>query len=287
MKHSQISMAGGSIHVTETGHQHDASVLFIHGWPEDWSAWTSVLEMVGEHVHAIAVDLPGIGKSIVADPPSAPKDIADMLHDVVKAIGRAKLAIVGHDIGGQVAYAYLKRHSAELRAAAILDVVIPGVPPWEGVLQNPSIWHFAFHATPRLPELLVGGNELAYFDFFYDTLANHPDRITPQARTAYARAYARTNALRVGFNWYRAFSQAAAENSAGGEAQDFIEAPLLYVRGADEPGDINRYIDGFRSVGIRSIRGVTIKDCGHFTPEEQPAALCSELIDFLRHVGMI
>ncbi|TPL35573.1 alpha/beta hydrolase [Mesorhizobium sp. B2-4-8] len=287
LKHSQISVNGGGIHVAETGLEHQASVLFLHGWPQDWSAWAPVLEMAGEHVHALAIDLPGIGKSNVADPPSKPHDIADMLHDVVKAMGREKLAIVGHDIGGQVAYAYLRRYSAELEAAAILDVVIPGIPPWEKVRRNPSIWHFAFHATPRLPDLLVSGNERAYFNFFYDALAKHAERITPQARAAYARAYASPAALRAEFDWYRAFSQAAALDEADGQAPNFIETPLLYIRGADEPGDIDFYLDGFRSVGIRSIRGATIADCGHFVPEEQPAALCRALLDFLRDVGMI
>jgi hypothetical protein len=54
-----------------------------------------------------------------------------------------------------------------------MDVVIPGIPPWENVVRNPSIWHFGFHAIHRLPEILVGGKELAYFDFFYEALARH------------------------------------------------------------------------------------------------------------------
>lgn len=287
MKHSQIPVRGGSVHVAETGATHETSVLFLHGWPQDWSAWTSVLEMAGEHVHALAVDLPGIGQSIVADPPAASRDIADVLHQVVTELGLGKLALVGHDIGGQVAYAYLRRYSAELEAAVVMDVVIPGISPWEDVIRNPAIWHFAFHAVPRLPELLVGGRQRAYFDFFYDALAKYPDRISSQARARYAEAYARPEALSAGFGWYRAFPRDAAHNSATGEAHAELGTPLLYVRGEHEPGDINSYVEGFRTAGLRKVRGATIADCGHFAPDEQPAEVYRHLFEFLREVRLI
>lgn len=287
MKHSQIPIHGGSVHVAETGAEHETSVLFLHGWPQDWSAWTSVLEMAGEHVHALAVDLPGVGQSIVADPPAASRDIADVLHQVVTELELERLTIVGHDIGGQVAYAYLKRYSAELAAAVIIDVVVPGIPPWEDVVRNPSIWHFAFHAVPRLPELLVGGREGAYFDFFYNALAKYPDRISSQARARYTEAYSSPEALSAGFGWYRGFPQDAAHNTDDGETHTGVETPLLYVRGEHEPGDIKSYKEGFRRVGLQNVRTATVRDCGHFAPEEQPADLCGELLDFLREVRMI
>lgn len=236
MKHSQIPVNGGSIHVVEAGLAHETAVLFLHGWPEDWSAWAPVLEIAGKHLHAFAIDLPGIGRSIVTNPPATTRDIAGMLHHVATAIGLGKFVIVGHDIGGQVAYAYLRRYAAEISAAAIMDVVIPGIPPWEDVVRNPSIWHFGFHAVPRLPELLVSGKEYAYFDFFYEALARHADRISPQTRAGYAEAYSKPEALRAGFDWYRAFSEDAIQNKAE-KTRALVETPVLYIRGEHEPGD--------------------------------------------------
>lgn len=287
MKHSQIPVNGGSVHIVETGLEHETSVLFLHGWPEDWSAWMHVMELAGEDVHALAVDLPGIGRSRVSNPPAAAHDIADMLHSVVTTLAPKRLALVGHDIGGQVAFAYLNRHSSDLDAVAIMDVVVPGVPPWDDVLRNPSIWHFAFHAVPQLPELLIGGKERSYFDFFYDALARHSDRISPQARAAYASAYARPDALSTGFNWYRAFAENAVHNRAYSENSVPVDTPVLYIRGRHEAGDIRQYVAGFRNGGIRNIRSAMIDDCGHFAPEEQPDQVWNTLLGFLQEVGMM
>ncbi|MFW7341280.1 alpha/beta hydrolase [Pollutimonas sp. H1-120] len=262
-------------------------MLFLHGWPEDWSAWMRVMELAGEHVHAFAVDLPGIGESVMNNPPATTGDIAHMLNGVVAALELKRFAIVGHDIGGQVAYAYLCQHANTLEAAAIMDVAIPGIPPWEEVLRNPAIWHFAFHALPELPELLVSGKELAYFDFFYEALARHPERISLQARAAYAAAYARPHALGAGFNWYRAFAKDAADNKAEAKGATPIDTPLLYIRGQHEAGDIGQYLADLRGGGIQTVRGAIIDDCGHFAPEEQPADVWNTLLGFFQEHGMI
>ena len=72
---------------------------------------------------------------------------------------------------------------ADLARAVFMDTVVPGVPPWQQVLANPYIWHFAFHAIPDLPERLVQGNQRAYFDYFFDALSPGRSGITPDAVT--------------------------------------------------------------------------------------------------------
>jgi len=71
-----------------------------------------------------------------------------------------------------------------------MDVVIPGIDPWEQVLRNPYLWHFAFHSIPDLPERLVQGHQSEYFEYFYGAISADPSKITPEARAVYAQAYA-------------------------------------------------------------------------------------------------
>ena len=40
--------------------------------------------------------------------------------------------VVGHDVGGQVAYALVCRHRQDFRGAMILDAPIPGNAGWDG-----------------------------------------------------------------------------------------------------------------------------------------------------------
>jgi pimeloyl-ACP methyl ester carboxylesterase len=269
LKHSNLQVPSGSVHVVENGPEHDEPILFVHGWPQDWSSWTRILELAGQHHRAIAVDLPGIGVSKVDPAPARMGDIAESLHVVVDALGLKRVFIVGHDIGGMAAFSYLSRYADELAGAVIMDVVIPGLPPWEDVRRNPAIWHWGFNAVSDLPERLVSGKERDYFDFFYDAISAHPERITSESRDRYVRAYSDSTALSTGFNWFRAFPQDARDNHDMAAERRTIVTPVLIIRGSKE-GSIEPYVSGLRTAGFISLESAVIPDCGHFAPEEQP-----------------
>jgi len=189
------------------------------------------------------------------------------VHQLIVTMGLRDVTLVGQDVGGMIVYAY-RRMYEDIARAVIMDVVIPGVDPWNEVLRNPYIWHFALHSIPNLPEELVRGRQAVYFDFFYDALSADPGRITREARAAYVSAYRTDSALTAGFNWYRAFSADAEENrrNAGMGAA----TPLLYLRGEHESGDIDAYIRGFREAGIVRVEQGIVPGAGHFTQEEAP-----------------
>jgi pimeloyl-ACP methyl ester carboxylesterase len=88
---------------------------------------------------------------------------------------------VGQDVGGMVTYSYLQQ-LPDFKQAVIMDVVIPGVDPWEQVLRNPYLWHFAFHSIPKLPERLVQRRQGEYFDYFYGAISADPTKTTAEAR---------------------------------------------------------------------------------------------------------
>ena len=182
LKHAEIPVSKGNLHVIEAGSPQNSAVLFLHGWPENWRAFERVLTLAGEQVYALAVDLPGIGTSKMSNSPSNKHEIADCIHEFVEKMGLKHLTLVGHDVGGQIVYAYLHRYANELNRAVIMDVVIPGVKPWDDVIRNPNIWHFGFHAVLDLPEIIVTGKERPYFDYFYNAISAHSERITNDVR---------------------------------------------------------------------------------------------------------
>ena len=165
-----------------------------------------------------------------------------------------------------------------LARAALLNIVIPGVEPWDEVERNPHIWHFAFHSVPELPELLVAGHVRRYFDFFYDAISG-PRGVPETARKNYAKAYSRPEALHAGFEWYRAFAGDAKANRAVGGRQ--LETPVLHVRGDAEIGKIDDYVAGLRKAGLANVSSRILTECGHFSPDEQPAQLAEALGDFI------
>jgi pimeloyl-ACP methyl ester carboxylesterase len=274
-----VEVEGIEIHVVEGGAADLPAVLFLHGWPEDWTAFERIMTLLAERAHVVAIDLPGIGGS--ATPPSANDKLtlARYVRGVIEMLELRDVTLVGHDVGGMITYAYLRAYPGELARAVIMNTAIPGVAPWDDVKRNPRIWHFAFHAVPELPETLVAGREAAYFDFFYDAIAARPGAVAVSAREAYIEAYSRSEALHTGFEWYRAFPRDEADNGAATPEQ--VQTPILYLRGEYERGDVEEYLRGLRAAGVRDIRGTIVAGSGHFPPNERPDDVAALLREFM------
>jgi len=185
--HQSIPLSGMAVHVVQAGNGKKPPVLFLHGFPECWLEFSAVMQLLKSDYHVIAVDLPGIGDSepIAVNEKS---NIAYCICALIKEMQLTNLTLVGHDVGGMVTYAVLKSNPVQISKAVIMNVVVPGVEPWTKTKQNPMIWHFRFHNIPSLPEILVKRHERVYFDYFFKTIAKHPERITDRDRETYAAA---------------------------------------------------------------------------------------------------
>jgi pimeloyl-ACP methyl ester carboxylesterase len=233
---------------------------------------------LGSRAHAVAIDLPGVGGSEVPLTANDKRSIARCVHEFIGAMKLRNVTLVGHDVGGQIAYAYLHEYPRELAGAVLMNIVIPGIDPWAEVIRNPAIFHFAFHAVPELPERLIAGREAIYFGYFFDVLSARRDGVPREVRNECAQAYSRLAALKTGFDWYRAFKQDEQDNAR--TRSQSVDTPVLYLRGDKEHGDIDRYVAGLRG-GLRNVRGHLIPDSGHFAPNEQPVAVADLLAEFV------
>ena len=280
LRHRMVDSEGIQIHVVEAGQSTDPAVLFLHGWPESWVAFEELLPLIADATHAIAIDLPGVGDSPTPPPSNDKRTLARYVRGVINALGLKKVTLVGHDVGGMIAYAYLRSYPGELAAAVLMNIAIPGVDPWNSVKSDKRIWHFSFHAVPELPEQMVTGREKTYFGWFYDVLSASPTSLNERTRDEFVKAYLRPEALKTGFDWYRAFPQDEKDGSA--YSNELVHTPMLYVRGEKDMGaKAEAYVDGMRAAGVRDVRGVSIPGAGHFAPSEAPQEVAKALKSFL------
>jgi pimeloyl-ACP methyl ester carboxylesterase len=271
-----VAVDGAELALIEAGDPAAPPLVLLHGWPEDASAWSRVMRLAQQRFRCLAFDLPGIGRSTIAEPDGEKAHLAALLHAGLEALGVERCSLVGQDAGGMTAFAWLRLFD-DVDRAVIMDTAIPGVPPWDAVVANPYVWHFGFHAVPGLPERLVAHEPRAYFDFFFDAITAHPEALTDEDRDRYVAAYARPEALRQGFELYRAFRADAAANAEEIE----VDVPLLYLRGDAEGGELFFYQAGLEGAGFRDVRTGRIPDAGHFAPEENPDAVWAALDAFL------
>jgi len=281
--HSIIKVDDVSLHIVEAGRQHNDTIVFLHGWPQDWTEWKTVMKYASATHHVIAVDLPGVGGSspIASGEKHA---MAKLIHKALETLSLGTYSIVGHDIGAMTAYAYLREFEPKLRAAVLMDSALPGLEPWSTVLANPHIWHFAFHSIPELPEALVAGNQHRYFEYFFTTLMKNRSAINEVVRKHYVEVYSTPDALQAGFDWYRGFAKDAERN---GKNNTELDTPVLYIRGEFEGGDMSEYMKGFRGVGIHSIKSALISGSGHYTPEENPEEVWRAIATFIAESASI
>jgi pimeloyl-ACP methyl ester carboxylesterase len=243
-------------------------LVLIHGWPQDWTVWRHLMPALAETFTVIAVDLRGVGGSESAADGYDAAGLAEDIHAVVAVAGPGQAYVAGHDIGGMVAYAYARLHPEHVRGLMILDVALPGLDPWQHVEASPLLWHFRFHATPGLPELLVQDRQHAYFRDFISRIALNADAISEADIARYTSAYATSDQLRSGFEFYRAFPETARFNESRTEP---LDVPIVLAGGDHATGQANQVIAAaLRAKGARNVVVQTIEDSGHFVVDEQP-----------------
>jgi pimeloyl-ACP methyl ester carboxylesterase len=259
-----------------SGSEVNPAILLIHGWPHSRALYDPVVDRLGERFQVLAFDLPEIGNS-VGTPPSAEKHcLADLLLTAAEGAGARSPVLAGIDVGGMIAFAAARDHRSRIKGAMIGNTVIPGLDPWHELISDPRIWHFAFHNVPNLPELLVTGRERTYFDFFFNFLGSKSRPLRDEFRDKFARAYSRPEALKAGFDWYRAFEADAKRNAAHRR----IDVPILYFRGDADGRTPDPYIAGLQEAGVRDLRSEVVAATAEFTPLEEPQRFADMVAEF-------
>jgi len=83
-------------------------MVLLHGWPESWRAWLPVMQNAPHGIRMIARDLPGVGESTGAATDGSKEALARMVNALISRLGLDGVTLVGHDVGGMVAYAYAR-----------------------------------------------------------------------------------------------------------------------------------------------------------------------------------
>ena len=280
--HRFLTVDGIRLHYVTGGKDGGDTVVLLAGYPQSWFAWRKVMPALGERYRIIAPDLPGQGDS---DRPLDGYDtnsLATVLHSLLDKLGVRRYHLAAHDVGAWVAYPYAALFGDEVQRLALLDAGIPGITLPDALPVAPDrawrTWHFAFHALPDLPELLIGGKERAYLDWFIRRKAANPQTFSDADMDEYARVFTREGGLRAGLAYYRAAVESARQNREL-SAQGKLQMPLLAL--SADHGSISDMAGPLRAY-VEDVHGTTIAQCGHYLPEEQPGAVSGELIRFFR-----
>ncbi|MFK4548093.1 pimeloyl-ACP methyl ester carboxylesterase [Streptomyces tendae] len=276
-RHRMVLASGLRWHVVEAGS--GPTIVLVAGFPQNVHAWRHVIPLLARNWHVVAVDLPGQGDS---EKPLDGYDTwtaAERLHGLLAELGHERYLLVGHDIGSWVSYPFAHRYPESLTGVVFIDGNIAGLSLPETVPVGPDgwrSWHFLFNAIPDLPEALVAGRERILIEWFFGRkTASWRETFTTEDIAEYERTLAAPGGLRGSLGYYRAVSENAERNKELRKA--LIQVPMLAI-GA-ELGSAPTLHDDMRSLGV-DVSGATVRDCGHYIPEEKPAELVDEIARF-------
>jgi pimeloyl-ACP methyl ester carboxylesterase len=250
-------------------------VVLLHGWGSTSYMWRFVMpQLVAKGYTVLAPDLRGLGYTSKPALGYEKTQVADDIRALVKALKLdPAINLVGHDMGGMVAYAYAAQYPDEVSHLAILDVPLPGIEPWDKIVQTPRTWHFQFYTVPDLAEMLITGKELEYLKWFHNSESVNASAFDNEADEVYGRAYAMPGALRAGFEYYRAFPQDVKANLEF--ARHKLTMPVLGIGGA---GSFGPMIGEHLRHVANNVEAVNVEGSGHWVAEEQPGVVTEALL---------
>ena len=245
------------------------ALVLLHGFPQDWFEWRRVMPRLSQQFTVIAADLRGVGGPTPTSGGYDAANLAEDIHLLLEELEAGPAHVVGHDIGGAVAYAFARRFPESTRTAVIVETPIPGIEPWSDLDIEAPLWHGAFHMIPDLPEALVADRQAIYFRYFFDVGTSDHSVIGDADVDHYAAAYGDPGRLRSGFEFYRAIPANMAYNA---KQTSPIDVPLLLVGGEQVFGPILPSLAenlqanyGWSDIDVRIIPGGR-----HYLVEERP-----------------
>lgn len=255
-------------------------VVLLHGWPQTSWAWRRVAPLLATGFDVVVPDLPGFGHSSKPNGGFDKRTVATRLRALLKALDLTRVALVGHDLGGHVAYAYAAQWPDEVSHLVFIESSLPGFGQEEAMdVSKGGSWHFGFNMAGDIAEALVRDREHLFVDHFLrrETVGVFdPDCVTEDDIAHYARALARPGALRCSLGYYRTLPVDRRDNAVWGRRP--LPMPVLAVGAAGGYGpDSSRTIRRVAS----DVRDILIERCGHYPAEERPAELAAAIRDFL------
>jgi len=267
-----IETNGATIHVRVGGK--GPAVVLLHGFGDTGDMWVPLATDLMRNHTVVVPDLRGMGLSSHPEDGYDKRSQAADVRGVLTKLGIDHAAVVGHDIGTMVAYAYAARYPDKTDRLVVMDAPVPGIPPWDQIVRWPALWHFDFGGPDM--ERLVAGRERIYLDRFWNEFAGTPSKIDEATRQHYAELYARPGAMHDAFLQFRAIRKDAEDNKAAMATK--LTMPVLAVGGEKSFGSNEAVVMRNAATNVTEL---VVPGAGHWLMEEATETTVSAIHSFI------
>ena len=260
-------------------------LLLLHGYPQTHVMWHKVAPTLAERFTVVATDLRGYGKSEKLDGGEAHVNFSKRAMaldqvEVMRQLGFARFAVVGHDRGARVAHRMALDHPNAVEKVALLDIAPTDT--MYGATDKAfatAYYHWFFLIQPYdLPERLITSDPGFYLRKTLNAWCKTPNAFPEEVMAEYVSAFSDPDAIHSACEDYRASAGIDLLHDAE-DSHYKIDQPLLVVWGDQGVvGNSFDVVDVWRKRAV-DVRGRALP-CGHFPAEEVPEMLLEELKAF-------
>jgi pimeloyl-ACP methyl ester carboxylesterase len=236
-------------------------IVLLHGLTFDRTTWGPIAERLGDEVQTIAVDLPAHGES--PGPPAELEELAERIHELVASLGVDSPVVVGHSIGGSLAFLYA------------------GLFPTLGVVcvDQPQDVRAFSALVKQLEPVLRGPGFTSAFELFQESMAI--DRVPEPIRSLVYDSQRIEQNVVVGY-WEEVLrSDAAALQTRIDEGLATVGVPALAIFGRPLPDAEGHGLTHVRDLEIEEWPGL-----GHFPHLVEPDRFTARLREFIERVAI-
>ncbi|WP_315831579.1 alpha/beta hydrolase [Bradyrhizobium prioriisuperbiae] len=263
-------------------------VLCLHGFPDHARSWISFIDRLArEGYRAVAPALRGywVGGAAPDGSYRASATGQDVLA-LIEALGADSADLIGHDLGARAAYA-----AASLDPVRVRKLVGLAVPYGKGLRtalvadgdQQRRSWYMFFFQT-RMAEMAVQHNDFAFLDRLWREWS--PGYVLPPAdRSALNETFGQPGVLTQALAYYRQLFTPPSEPETQAlevRASGPITVPSLYLHGTDDGCMSTQLSEGMEAMFTNGFDRVVMPGVGHFLHLEQPDAVLSHVLRFLK-----
>lgn len=260
------------------------TIFLIHGYPTSSWDWMKIWDQLSAQYQVLAIDLLGLGFS--DKPPQYPysvQDHADQCIALLTELNIQAVHVIGHDLGVGIIQELLDRQQQKSLPFFIQS----------SVFMNGSLFPEVYQ--PRLIQKLMAsslGYVIGYFlsfKMFSKNMQNMFDQNHQPSQSDLEQWYqqlmmnqGKKSLVQLNKSIFDRFKHRDRLVNALIHSQ----IPMLLINGENDPNSGKHMAQRYREL-IPNPQIVEIKDCGHWTPWEQPLIVVTAIQTFLDlHFGV-
>jgi pimeloyl-ACP methyl ester carboxylesterase len=277
VEHRFVDLLELRMHVAEAGE--GDPVVLLHGWPQNWWSWRRLIPRLAEHYRVICVDTRGFGWS---DAPKGPYDKETLADDLLSLFDRMELGrvrLIGHDVGGYVAFLISLKAPERVAACLTLNTGHPFVRPVPAALG--TFWRFWYWPVLGAPLL---GPWLVRHDVFRKLLyrwftADRADW-SPADESAFLDGLAEPERSIASSKTYRSYLMVDSPRTLFGKYRSLrLKVPTLMLHGVEDRILREPFLRGYEPFADE-MSVELVPNAGHFIAEEQPDYVAERALSF-------